>query len=130
MEIVVKSFENIIENVAFNDKNYIDKPHDHTLNVTLVGEGSKRDLFGAESGHGGYGCPEGVPVELALLSILAAFGVAFGILYRALTLTTGKRKRSNSDLGFWFTFADVLWIGKKIFISKKSLYFLTFENGN
>ena len=55
-------------------------------------------------------------MELALLSILAAFGVAFGILYMALTLTTGKRKRRNTDLGVWFTFADFLWIGKKQFV--------------
>ena len=51
------------------------------------------DLEAAASGGGHY-CPEGIPVELGLLSILAAFGVAFGILYRALTVATGRRKRS------------------------------------
>ena len=51
------------------------------------------DLVGALSGHGGH-CPEGVPVEFGLLTILAAFGAAFGILYRALTLKIGRRKRS------------------------------------
>ena len=51
------------------------------------------DLEVAASGGGHY-CPEGIPVELGLLSILAAFGVAFGILYRALTVVTGRRKRS------------------------------------
>ena len=58
----------------------------------------RQDLFGAASGSGlgGHYCPEGVPVELGLLSILAAFGVAFGVLYMALTLTTaGRRKRSS-----------------------------------
>ena len=45
---------------------------------------SASDLAGALSGHGGH-CPEGVPVEFGLLTILAAFGAAFGILYRALT---------------------------------------------
>ena len=55
------------------------------------------DQLVAASGHGGY-CPEGIPAEFALLSILAAFGVAFGVLYRALTLTTGmKRKRKRRD---------------------------------
>ena len=56
------------------------------------------DLAGALSGHGGH-CPEGVPVEFGLLTILAAFGAAFGILYRALTLKIGRRKRSflNDD---------------------------------
>lgn len=46
------------------------------------------------SGYGGD-CPEGVPVEFGLLSILAAFGVAFGVLYMALTiqLGLGRKKR-------------------------------------
>ena len=30
-------------------------------------------------------CPDGVPLDFALLSLLAAFGAAFGILYVALT---------------------------------------------
>lgn len=47
-------------------------------------------------GHGGYGCPEGVPVDFALLSILAAFGASFGILYTALTLLTKKRKKRGT----------------------------------
>ena len=57
-----------------------------------------QDLSAAASGsgHGGY-CPEGIPVELGLLSILAAFGVAFGVLYIALTLTTGKRRKRSED---------------------------------
>ena len=47
------------------------------------------------SGYGGD-CPEGIPVEFGLLSILAAFGAAFGILYMALTikLGSGRRKRN------------------------------------
>ena len=75
----------------------------------------KGDLYGAASG--GYGhCPEGVPVEFALLSLLAAFGVAFGILYRALTLTTGGRKKRNSSnfLIFHTALADLFWSGKLV----------------
>ena len=76
------------------------------------------DQLVAASGHGGY-CPEGIPAEFALLSILAAFGVAFGVLYRALTLTTGmKRKRKRRDPGSEFDifmFGDILgdlsWAG-------------------
>ena len=64
----------------------------------------RQDLQAAASG-GGYGhtsCPQGVPIEFALLSILAAFGVAFGVLYMALTLTTaGRRKRSSDGLGLF-----------------------------
>ena len=69
------------------------------------------DLAGAASGHGGY-CPEGVPVEFALLSILAAFGVAFGFLYRALTLTTGARKkRETGNFLFSSILGDLAWAG-------------------
>ena len=55
-----------------------------------------RDLFASPSG-GGYisYCPEGIPVDFAFLSLLAAFGAAFGILYRALTLLTGRKRRKR-----------------------------------
>ena len=97
-------------------------------------------LFGAASGDGHY-CPEGIPVELGLLSILAAFGVAFGVLYMALTIATGRRKKRSlegNDEGVWgaceaddiqefvgckvdhlvgsnnsfYKFADLLWHGE------------------
>ena len=83
------------------------------------------DLQVAASG-GGYGhteCPQGIPVEFALLSILAAFGVAFGVLFMALTQQTGGRRRRRSadvdgedaegvvgDLAF--KFGDILWAGE------------------
>ena len=74
----------------------------------------------ASPSYGGY-CPEGVPVEFALLSILAAFGVAFGILYRALTLITGGRRRKrdvgpiiseNLEISWKDFLGDYLWHGK------------------
>ena len=97
-------------------------------------------LFGAASGDGHY-CPEGIPVELGLLSILAAFGVAFGVLYMALTIATGRRKKRSlegNNEGVWgaceaddiqefvgckvenlvgsnnsfYKFADLLWHGE------------------
>ena len=53
------------------------------------------DLDGAFSGYGHY-CPEGIPVEQAIFALLAAFAVAFGILFRAVTLITGKRRRKRA----------------------------------
>ena len=54
------------------------------------------DLHGAFSSGGGYSsCPEGIPAETAILTILGAFGLAFGILYRAVTLA-GRKKRDIS----------------------------------
>ena len=81
--------------------------------VLLMELERSHDNIMAASGSGHGGCPEGVPVELALLSILASFGVAFGVLYRALTLTTGGRKKRTSDYYFVFdtVLADVLWSG-------------------
>ena len=84
----------------------------------------RTNLVGAFSGSGGYGhqsCPAGVPVELALLSILAAFGVAFGVLFMALTQQTmGRRRRRSTDgddeegvVGdLAFKFGDILWAGE------------------
>ena len=83
------------------------------------------DLQVAASG-GGYGhteCPQGIPVEFALLSILAAFGVAFGVLFMALTQQTmGRRRRRSADgddedaegvVGdLAFKFGDILWAGE------------------
>ena len=90
------------------------------------------DLQVAASG-GGYGhteCPQGIPVEFALLSILAAFGVAFGVLFMALTQQTmGRRRRRSTGDGvddddgeeeaglggdLAFKFGDILWAGEKV----------------
>ena len=83
---------------------------------SLVADGARQgDLYGSQDGYGHEHsqCPDGVPVELALLSLLAAFGVAFGILYRALTVTTGKRKKREvgSYLVFDTQIADLFWSG-------------------
>ena len=53
------------------------------------------EILTIPSGYGGE-CPEGIPVELGLLSILAAFGVAFGVLYTALTIQIGRRKKRST----------------------------------
>ena len=83
-------------------------------------------LYGSHSGGGHSSCPAGIPVEFALLSILAAFGVAFGVLYQALTIITGRRRKRDAgeseegdaetvpepEVGFAFRFADFLWLGE------------------
>lgn len=84
------------------------------FHATFGGSGQE-DMYGAASS--GYGhCPEGVPVEFALLSILAAFGAAFGFLYRGLTLkTAGRRKREFGTFtfsSFMEETADYFWAGR------------------
>ena len=83
------------------------------------------DLSVAASGYGhsGYGhetyCPEGVPVEAALLAILGAFGAAFGVLYTAITMiTAAKRKKRSSDSEYPDVIeaedmlSDTVWLGR------------------
>ena len=57
------------------------------------------DLHGIwSSGYGGHSyCPEGIPVETALFAILGASALAFGILFMAVTMKTGGRKRKKRD---------------------------------
>ena len=93
----------------------------------MSADGKSDVMYGSHSGGGHSSCPAGVPVEFALLSILAAFGVAFGVLYQALTIITGRRKKRNAvepegeedaetepepEVGFVFRFADFLWLGE------------------
>ena len=91
-----------------------------------------RQLVASESGYGYETsiCPEGVPVEFALLLLLAAFGVAFGVLYRALTLTTGKRKKRAGYLVFDSPLADLFWSGQSIALLNHpgSLFIAVFDN--
>ena len=85
-----------------------------------TGYSDHSDLDTLASGHG-YEyepihtsfCPDGVPLEFALLSLLAAFGVAFGVLYVALTMATGRRRRelSGDFLLLDSNIADLIWAG-------------------
>ena len=82
-----------------------------------------QDGYGYEQVHTSF-CPDGVPLEFALLSLLAAFGVAFGVLYVALTM--GKRSLSRDvsseeeeEEGDIIMFlgsqlADLLWSGMAV----------------
>ena len=64
--------------------------------------GLANNLGLAGSGSGGYGqvdyglsssCPEGVNQNTALLATAAAIAVGAGVIYRAVTLQQGRRKR-------------------------------------
>ena len=68
---------------------------DEIINIRVE---RQADLQGAFSSGGGY-CPDGIPVETAILGLLGAFGVAFGVLYRAVTVTTGGRKKRDISVG-------------------------------
>ena len=94
------------------------------------------DLQGAFSSGGGY-CPEGIPVETAIFAALAAFGVAFGILYRAVTVTTGGRKKRDAsgddkpvslmdEIGDHV--ADLFWWGMKFHIPRFSFLGVGVQN--
>ena len=81
------------------------------------------DLQGAFSSGGSY-CPDGIPVETAIFAALAAFGVSFGILYRAVTVTTGGRKKrdvsgKSQPMSFMEeigdNIADIFWWGMNFF---------------
>ena len=54
-------------------------------------------------------CSTGVPTELALLSVLGAFGIAYGVLYTASTMNTGRKKRQVSTFSL---ILDLAWSGK------------------
>ena len=76
------------------------------------------DLEGTASGYGEYYCPEGIPIETALFLLLAASGLAFGALFRAITLKTGgrRKKRSNWEAKNYFSMfdliSDLIWYGR------------------
>ena len=73
---------------------------------------SGSDLVAAASSYGGY-CEQGVSIEIALLSLLAAFGVSFAILYMASTTNTGRRKRKKrEDVTLTDQIEDMIWMSK------------------
>ena len=94
----------------------------------------RSDVYSSHSGGGHQSCPEGIPVEQALLSILAAFGIGFGVLYGilysilyvAVMVQAGRRKKrdlpegrtsegegeKDQGVGWVFQFADLFWFGE------------------
>ena len=75
------------------------------------------DLAAAGSGYGGGGghddttyCPEGVPVETALLTILGAFAASFGLLFTTITMITMMRRRKRDSQKS--VMSEMLWLGR------------------
>ena len=80
-------------------------------NVLLSSVGQNSDLdVASSSGYGGHICEQGIPLDIALLSLLAAFGVSFAILYMASTTNTGRKKRSESSI--FDQIQDIAWKSK------------------
>ena len=77
----------------------------YSLNSDVFDQNS--DLIAAASGYGDT-CEQGVSIEIALLTLLAAFGVSFAILYMASTTNTGRKKREDNSITG--KIQDVLWI--------------------
>ena len=77
----------------------------YSLNSDLIDQNS--DLIAAASGYGDT-CEQGVSIQIALLTLLAAFGVSFAILYMASTTNTGRKKRDDNSITN--KIQDVLWI--------------------
>jgi len=81
------------------------------------------DLVGAESGYGHSYCPSGIPIELAVCLLLGGFALAFGILYRAVTLKTAgrRKKRFDEDVNYFEEIqdhlSDLIWWGMSSFIN-------------
>ena len=95
--------------------------------------GSGHSGYGSHSSYGGhssyeshgkseYYCPEGIPVETALFALLAAAGLSFGVLFMAITMITGMKRRKRgtpsleSENGYALPiysemFSQVLWEG-------------------
>ena len=66
----------------------------------LTGGGSSGNTNGGY-GNNNYGiestCPEGVNQNTALLATAAAIAVGAGVIFRAITLQQGKRKKRNAE---------------------------------
>ena len=82
------------------------------------------DLESAGSGYGKseYYCPEGIPVETALFAVMGAAGLAFGVLFMAVTMITmppvGRKKRraysndsTENGSPVSVVFSDLIWEG-------------------
>ena len=80
------------------------KDYDYMAGAGTSGFGldyNRNGYGGYGSGNGGYGlessCAEGVNQNTALLATAAAIAVSAGVIYRAVTLQQGKRRKREVD---------------------------------
>ena len=80
------------------------KDYDYMAGAGTSGFGldyNRNGYGGYGSGNGGYGlessCAEGVNQNTALLATAAAIAVGAGVIYRAVTLQQGKRRKREVD---------------------------------
>ena len=122
-DILLKNYFNKVKikfpnNLAPSEQ--IHNPNDETTSSTRIRIERQADLSGTASGYGDYYCPEGIPIETALFCLLGAFGLAFGALFRAITLKTGGRRKkrstgeftSENNLSNIYLAKDLLWSGR------------------
>lgn len=86
------------------------------FNSTISRQERQFDLAAAGSGYGGGDdttyCPEGVPVETALLTILGAFAASFGLLFTTITMITMMDRRRRKRDSQKSVVSEILWLGR------------------
>ena len=118
----------VSNNIISSTSPSLDSTHEHPIMSRLKRQ--TEDLDAAASGYGGHSyCPEGIPIETALFAVLGAAALSFGILFMAITMITGgKRKRrevdhftqngpadSSSSFHYSHLFSDLIYQGRNSF---------------
>ena len=78
--------------------------------------GISKQGYGVYGGSTGGGCPQGVNQNTALLATAAAIAVGAGVIFRAITLQQGRRRRREAGEGGQLTgrILDILQQGEQV----------------
>ena len=78
--------------------------------------GISKQGYGGYGGSSGGGCPQGVNQNTALLATAAAIAVGAGVIFRAITLQQGRRRRRQAGEGGELTgrLLDLLQQGEQV----------------
>ena len=121
--------EYVSNNTISSTSPSVDSTHEYHTMSRLKRQTEDLDAAGS-SGYGGHSyCPEGIPIETALFAVLGAAALSFGILFMAITMITGgKRKRrevdhltqnapadSSSSFHYSHLFSDLIYQGSDSF---------------